>query len=85
MGKCMKNGKLKEINLYTTIRAEELYKKGSYVNSISIIMYPLGKFILNYFFRRGFLDHIPGLIVALIMSFHSFLVRGKLWLLWKTR
>ena len=72
---------LKEINFYTTIRADELYKKGSYANFISIVAYPLGKFILNYSLRRGFLDGVPGLIVAVSMSFHSFLVRGKLWLL----
>lgn len=72
---------LKEINFYTTIRAEELYKKDGKANFISVLMYPLGKFILNCILRRGFLDGIPGLIVALTMSFHSFLVRGKLWLL----
>lgn len=73
---------LKEINFYTTIRAEELYKKGSHSNFISVLMYPLGKFILNYFLRRGLLDGVPGLVVAVVMSFHSFLVRGKLWLLY---
>lgn len=71
---------LKEINFYTTIRAEELYKKGKKADFTSVLMYPSGKFILNYFLRRGFLDGVPGLIVALTMSFHSFLVRGKLWL-----
>jgi len=72
---------LKEINFYTTIRAEELHKKGSNATFMSIIIYPLGKFLFNYFIRLGLLDGIPGLIVAAAMSFHSFLVRGKLWLL----
>lgn len=74
---------LREINYYTTIRAEELFKKGSHTNFISVLVYPLGKFILNYFLKRGFLDGIAGLVVAITMSFHSFLVRGKLWLLSK--
>lgn len=74
---------LVEINYYTTIRAEELYKKGSHVNVASIMIYPLGKFILNYFIKKGFLDGVPGLIISIIMSFHSYLVRGKLWLLYK--
>lgn len=72
---------LSEINLYTTIRAEELNKEGNKVNFISILMYPLGKFIVNYFLKRGFLDGVPGIVLAIIMSFHSFLVRGKLWLI----
>lgn len=70
---------LKEINFYTSLRAEELSKKEIYW--VSIIFYPFGKFVLNYFIKRGFLDGIKGLIFAITMSFHSFLVRGKLWLL----
>lgn len=72
---------LKEVNFYTSLRADELYKRGDKANILSILMYPLCKFLLNFFLRRGFLDGIPGLIVAITMSFHSFLVRSKLWLL----
>jgi hypothetical protein len=31
--------------------------------------------------KSGFLDGLEGLIFAILMSFHSFLVRAKLWLL----
>ena len=72
---------LTEINLYTDIKAKELHRQTVHVYWTLIILYPLGKFFLNYFLRKGFLDGIPGLIIAIIMSFHSFLVRGKLWLL----
>jgi len=71
---------LEEINFYTNVRAEELHAKNTKVYWFSIISYPINKFIVNYFFKRGFLDGIHGLIFAIIMSFHSFLVRGKLWL-----
>lgn len=70
---------LEEIDRYSTLRAKELFKQGKKVNILSIIFYPLGKFKLNYFIRLGFLDGIPGLIYTLMMSLHSFLVRGKLW------
>lgn len=70
---------LKEINIYTSIRAEELLENGKKSNFFYIVFYPKIKFIRNYFFKRGFLDGIPGLLSAIIMSFHSFLVRGKLW------
>lgn len=70
---------LKEINRYSTIRAGELYKAGVKVSFLSIIAYPKAKFFVNYFLRLGFLDGIPGLVSAIMMSFHSFLVRAKLW------
>jgi glycosyltransferase involved in cell wall biosynthesis len=71
---------LNEINFYTDIRAEELRKKGIKVSYLMILFFPLGKFLLNYFIKKGFMDGIQGLIFAITMSFHSFLVRGKLWL-----
>lgn len=76
---------LTEINKYTDLRAEELYEQNIKTNWFLILLYPKAKFILNYFIRLGFLDGLPGLITALMMSFHSFLVRGKLWLLWKNK
>lgn len=76
---------LKEINYYTYIRAKELFDKGVRVSAKSIVGFPTAKFIVNYFLKLGLLDGLPGFIVAVIMSFHSFLVRGKLWLLWQRR
>ena len=72
---------LKEINHYTTLRAEELRKGGVKVKWYSIILYPKLKFIKNYFLKLGFMDGMEGFIFAIMMSFHSFLVRGKLWIL----
>lgn len=76
---------LKEINFYSSLRARELYEKRKKVNFFSVLTYPKIKFFLNFFFRKGFLDGIQGFVFALLMSFHSFLVRGKLWLLWQRK
>lgn len=76
---------LQEINRYTTLRAKELHKKGSKVYWWSIIFYPKVKFIMNYFAKQGFRDGMQGFLVAMLMSFHSFLVRGKLWVLSQKR
>jgi len=76
---------LTKINVYTDLRSKELFDQGVKTNFLLIIMYPKIKFWKNYFFRGGFLDGIPGLVIALMMSFHSFLVRGKLWLLWQKK
>jgi glycosyltransferase involved in cell wall biosynthesis len=76
---------LQEINFYTELRAQELYDKKVKVYWWSIIIYPLGKLVLNFFIRRGFLDGLQGLIFSILMSLHSFLVRGKLWQLWQKK
>lgn len=71
---------VKDIDEYSTIRAQELLEKDNSSNFVSIISYPFGKFVLNYVIRKGYRDGIPGLLYAILMSFHSFLVRAKLYL-----
>lgn len=70
---------LDEINFYSTFRAMELLKKGKKTNIFEIIIYPLAKFFLNYIINFGFLDGAAGFAYAFLMSFHSFLVRVKLY------
>lgn len=74
---------VQKINFYTDIRAQELFNKGIKTNMFQIIFYPIGKFFQNYFFRLGFLDGTPGIIMSLCMSFHVFLNKSKLWHLYK--
>lgn len=74
---------LKEINTYSTLRAQELYTKKVKSNLFFILMYPGLKFIKNYIWNAGYKDKTAGFICATIMSLHSFLVRAKLYLLWK--
>lgn len=76
---------LSEINFYSDIRAKELYEKHVKSSFLSIVLHTKGKFFLNYFVKLGFLDGTEGLVHALLMSFHSFMVRGKLWLLWQKK
>lgn len=72
-----------KLNKYSTLRADELYEGKVKSNLAYIILYPLSKFLKNYLFLKGYKDGITGFIHATLMSFHSFLVRGKLYLLWK--
>ncbi len=74
---------LKEIDFYSTLRARELKNKGVTSSVFSIVLYTKAKFIQNYILKLGFLDGIEGLVFALFMSLHSFLVRSKLFLLWR--
>jgi len=72
---------IKDINFYTDLNAKFFYQQKVKSSLWQIIVYPLGKFFVNYFLKRGFLDNLPGFVFALLMSFHSFLTRTKLWIL----
>jgi len=72
-------GFIKKLNFYSDIRSQELFDQNQKSSLFQIIFYPLAKFIQDYFFKLGFLDGTPGIIMAIGMSFHSFLVRAKLW------
>jgi hypothetical protein len=74
---------LERINFYSTLHARALFEEREQTNLFQIISYPTGKFIQNYILRLGCLDGMPGLILTIMMSLHSFLARGKLYLLWK--
>ena len=70
---------INDINYYSTIRSEELFNRGTKTNIFEIVIFPFGKFIYNYFLNFGFLDGPAGFTYAFMMSFHSFLVRTKLY------
>jgi len=73
---------LKSVNFKSTLNARVFYEEGKKTRLIDWFKPPL-KFFQNWILRLGFLDGMEGLIMALMMSFHSFLVRAKLYLLWK--
>jgi glycosyltransferase involved in cell wall biosynthesis len=76
---------INDINSYSDIRAEELNNQDVKTNVLQIIFFPFLKFIYNYFFNLGFLDGPAGFTYAFMMSFHSFLVRAKLYQLTNKR
>lgn len=73
---------LQKINFYSSIRAQEFYDEGKRSRTIEIFLFPAGKFAKNYILKLGIFDGVTGLINALSMSFYTFMVRAKLWLLW---
>lgn len=70
---------IRKVNIYSSFRAEELFRKGRRTNIFEIVAWPFGKFISSYFFNFGFLDGSQGFVYSFLMSFHSFLVRAKLY------
>lgn len=72
-------GFISDINRYTSLRARELEEMGVEPSILPIIFYPPIKFALNYLLYLGFLDGAQGFSYAFLMSFHSFLVKAKLY------
>lgn len=73
---------LDKINRYSTLESEYRFKESIKSSLFKIAVYPIAKFVWNYFFLLGFLDGAPGTIMAIMMSFHSYLTWTKLYLLW---
>lgn len=75
---------ISDVNHYSTLNARYLYSKNVGVSWWHILVYPKAKFFMDYVWYLGFLDGTAGAVVAIVMSFHSFLTRAKLYLLWQS-
>ncbi len=69
---------LQQTDKFTTMSAQELYRKGKKSNWIKIYLKPVWKFISAYFFRLGFLDGYYGFVVCKISAKSVFLKYRKL-------
>jgi glycosyltransferase involved in cell wall biosynthesis len=65
-------------NRYTTLAADELYLKGKRSRISDLLIRPLWQFMRMYFIRRGMLDGIQGLLLALFSSSYVFTKYAKL-------
>lgn len=68
---------LTDVTQYAKIAAEYQYddQLPTLVLGIKTVVYPLGKFLYNFFWKLGFLDGWRGLVYAILMSLHSLFVR----------
>ncbi|OQS38778.1 benzoate transporter [Chromobacterium haemolyticum] len=69
---------LSKQNRYTSLQAEQLLQGGKRVGIAKLILSPLLRFLKFYFFRRGFLDGVPGLVHISIGCFNSYIKYAKL-------
>lgn len=73
------------VEYFSTLHAQERWREGEHSNLLKIIFLPKVKFFQNWILKLGFLDGTAGIVVALLMSFHSYLAWSKLWLLQKQK
>jgi glycosyltransferase involved in cell wall biosynthesis len=72
------------INKFSSIVAFTRGGRGKAPSALALLFKPLSKFIEIYFFKRGFLDGMPGFVIAAASSFSTFLKWAKLWELNRT-
>ena len=63
---------------FTSIQAEDLFQQGKKSPWYKRIFSPISKFVVDYFFRFGFLDGKAGFTVARISAYATFLKYKKL-------
>ena len=64
---------LKTIDNYSTIFVDQMTMRGKKFNILQMFIRPPTRFLETYFWKKGFLDGLPGLINILIATFYVFL------------
>ena len=64
---------------YSSLGAKQLHESGKGFSYFKLFTKPVSKFIECYLFKRGFMDGIPGFIIAVGASYSIFLRFAKLW------
>jgi glycosyltransferase involved in cell wall biosynthesis len=64
---------------YTTLAAEHHFKNNRTIGAAGLFFYPIAAFFRTYLLKKGFLDGVPGLIIAMQTAYSVFLKYAKLW------
>jgi len=76
---------LRTIDRFTSVAAGELHARGRGVALAGMLLNAPAKFLKMYVLKAGFLDGVPGFIVAALGSYYVFLRYAKLWELRRVR
>ena len=70
---------LDRAQLWSSQAAAAMYADGRRTDLSDLAFRPLWRFARGYFLKRGFLDGMPGFVIASINAFYVFLKYAKLW------
>ena len=70
---------IKKINLYSSLEAQDRFKRGEKSSIIEIFRYPTKNFFINYVSKLGFLDGFHGFLLCYFVFIIQFFVQVKLW------
>lgn len=72
------------INRYSQTAALDMLQEGKRFSMIDLLLRPPFRFIKEYLVKRGFLDGMPGLVIAFSNCYYVFAKYAKLWELERT-
>lgn len=70
---------LTTVDRYSTIASREQVDAGKGVSLLKLLLNPPFRFFRDYFLRRGFLDGMPGFIIAVTTAYYVFIKYAKTW------
>jgi glycosyltransferase involved in cell wall biosynthesis len=70
---------LATLDRFARISAQHRFAAGRRFRLTDVLIHPLYRFVRGYFLKLGFLDGLPGLIIAVNVAFGTFLKYAKLW------
>lgn len=70
---------LDRIQFFSAEAAKALHAEGRRMRLRDLVLRPPARFARGYFLKLGFLDGVPGFVIAAATSFHVFLKYAKLW------
>jgi glycosyltransferase involved in cell wall biosynthesis len=76
---------LRTIDRFTTAAARGMAARGARGARVGMIVNPPLKFLKMYLLKAGFLDGLPGFVVAVLGGYYVFLKYAKLWELQRVR
>jgi glycosyltransferase involved in cell wall biosynthesis len=64
---------------YSRVEALELHRRGRRAGFSDLCLRPPARFLRAYLLKAGFLDGVPGFLIAAVTAFHVLLKYAKLW------
>ena len=74
----------RSLNLLSSVAAASMHSRGETSTLVQMLLNPLFRFFKFYVLKKGFLEGLPGLIVAFLEGHYVFLKYVKLWELERT-
>jgi glycosyltransferase involved in cell wall biosynthesis len=70
---------IQTIDKYSTMAAEDLVTSTKPFRLTYLFFNPIFRFLKDYILKLGFLDGIPGLVIAVSTAYYAFIKYAKLW------
>lgn len=67
------------VDRYSEIASKELVDRGKRLSMVKLLINPPFRFLRDYLLRRGFLDGMPGFVIAVTSAYYVFIKYAKMW------